>query len=148
MPIQTRTVRDPAMATANWGSGVQQNGNKWAEGYAHPKRNPFDPSVIDPDAWQSGVTSDRAKTLYAKNLAGVNQDVVLQTVNGAGKTKYTSAGSTKQGKYQKFASQFLPKLGQILQNLDMTNPRGPRGTNRARLNAFLDAVEQTRGTNT
>jgi hypothetical protein len=147
MPIQIRNVRDATTATANWGSQVQQAGAKWADGYAHPARNPFDPSVIDPEAWQAGVSQPAAKTLYARNLAGVNQEVVLATVNGAGKTKYTSSGSTKQGKYAKFATTFMPKLGGILQNLNTSNPRGPRGQNRARLNAYLDAVEATRGLN-
>ena len=38
-------------------------------------------------------------------------------------------------------------IANIVQNLNQSMPKGPRGTNRARLNAYLDAVEATRGTN-
>jgi hypothetical protein len=148
MPITPRSVRDPATATTNWSSGVAGAGNKWADGYAHPSRNPFDPAVINPEAWQAGVSTPEAKNLYRSHLAGVNQDMVLASVNGAGKTKYTSSGTTKNQKMSKFMGIFLPKLGSILQGLNQTSPRGPRGTNRGRLNSYLDAVEATRGQNT
>ena len=149
MPIQPRAVRDPATATANWGTGVAQSAGKWADGYAHPSRNPFDPSVINPTAWQAGVSDPAAMTRYARNLAAVNPDQVLATVNGVGKTKYAAAGSQKQSKVAAFMQAFLPKLGTIIQNLNNTSPRGPRGSaeNRARLNAYLDAVAATRGQN-
>lgn len=144
MGITTRTVKSSTAGTAAWGSGVTGAGTKWAEGYANPSRSPFDPSVINPDAWQAGVSTSEAKSKYARNLAGVDQNVVLATVNGAGKGKYTASGSTKQAKYAKFAQSFYPKLGTILQGLP---PKGPRGSNRGRLNAYLDAVEATRGQN-
>ena len=146
MPITPRTVTTPASAVANWASGVQNGGNKWATGYANPSRNPFDPTVINPNAWQAGVSTAAAKDLYAKHLASVDQTVVLATVNGAGKTKYTTSGTTKQGKVLTFQTAFLPRLSTILTNLNTSNPKGPRGTNRARLNAYLDAVELLRGT--
>lgn len=147
MPIQTRVLRNPTTGASNWGTGVGQAGTKWADGYANPTRNPFDPSVINPDAWQAGVSTPQAKALYKAKLQAVNQDQVLQTVNGAGKTKYTSSGQTKQPNYLAFANVFYPKLSNILQNLNQTNPRGPRGTNTNRLLAYIQAVEATRGTN-
>ncbi len=147
MPIQTRVVRDPTTGTGNWSKGVGQSGAKWADGYAHPSRNPFDPSVINPDAWQAGVSTQAAKDLYKKKLSSVNQDMVLATVNGAGMSKYTSSGSVKAPNYARFATVFYPKLGTILQSLNNTMPKGPRGTNRGRLNSYLDQVEATRGTN-
>ena len=149
MPIQPRVVRDPTTSTQNWGAGVQQSASKWADGYAHPSRNPFDPSVINPAAWQAGVSDPNAMSRYGRNMASVNQDQVLNTVNGVGKTKYAASGTQKQSKVQAFMTNFLPKLSQIVQNVNNTTPRGPRGSaeNRARLNAYLDAVAATRGTN-
>lgn len=147
MPIQTRVIRDPSTGTANWTGGVSSAGSKWADGYAHPSRNPFDPTVINPDAWQAGVSTDAAKQKYRTNLANVNQDQVLATVNGAGKTKYTSSGSTKASNYSKFATAFYPKLSSIISNLNQSMPKGPRGTNLDRLVAYIQAVQQTRGTN-
>lgn len=147
MPIQTRVIRNPTTGASNWGTGVGQSGTKWADGYANPTRNPFDPAVINPAAWLAGVSQPAAQTKYKNNMAAVNQDMVLATVNGPGKTKYTTSGTIKQPNYLTFANIFYPKLSQILQNLNQTNPRGPRGTNMNRLMAYIQAVEATRGTN-
>lgn len=149
MPIQPRVVRDPTTATQNWTKGVTQSGAKWADGYAHPSRNPFDPSVIDPEAWQAGVSNPNAMASYERNLAAVNQDQVLATVNGVGMQKYTASGTQKTSKVARFQSVFLPKLGTILQNLNSSNPPGPRGSaqNISRLTVYLQQVAATRGTN-
>lgn len=149
MPITPRVVRDPATATANWTKGVQQSGAKWADGYAHPSRNPFDPSVIDPEAWQAGVSNPNAMAAYERNLASVNQDQVLATVNGVGQQKYTASGTQKTSKVSKFQQVFLPKLSQIVSNLNSSMPKGPRGSaqNISRLTTYLQQVAATRGTN-
>lgn len=143
MPIQVRAVKDSATAQANWSSGVQQGGNKWADGYAHPSRNPFDPSVINPDAWQAGVSDPNSKAKYARKLAAVNQDQVLATVAGPGKSKYTSAGTIKAPNYGAFSAKYQPFMRNLVASLPA---RGPRGTNRARINQLLDGLEAARGT--
>lgn len=149
MALQTRSVKTAAQAVQNWTRGVQSSGDKWADGYLHPKRDPFSPNNIDPDAWQAGVSTQAAKDGYANGMANVDTTQLTATVNGAGKSKFTAAATTKTNKVQNFQSQFLPKLGNILQSLDSSAPKGPRGSaqNRTRLNNYLDMVAATRGQN-
>jgi len=147
MPLMPRATIDPTTATNNWGAGVSNGAAKWADGYAHPKRNPFDPSVINPDAWQNGVSTPQAKTRYASKLAAVNQDVVLTTVNGVGKQKFAAAGTNKKGNVQTFMSNFLPKVASSLSQLNSQNPKGPRGSNIQRAVAWATLMAATRGTN-
>jgi hypothetical protein len=148
MPITPRTVTDAATATANWAKGVGSAGQKWADNYAHPSRNPFDPSVINAPAWQAGVSTPAAMAKYSRKMASVNQDMVLATVNGAGKTKYTSAATTRQPNVSTFMSNFIPKLSAIVQNENSRAPRGPRGSaqNLQRMNDVVAAIAATRGT--
>ena len=149
MGLQTRTVKTAAQAAANWSTGVTGAGAKWSDGYLHPKRDPFNPANIDPDAWQEGVSTQEAKDGYANGMANVDVNALTATVNGAGRTKFTSSGNTKQSKVLTFQNAFLPKLSNILQNLYNTAPRGRRGSpeNRTRLNNYLDSVAATRGQN-
>jgi hypothetical protein len=148
MPIQPRTVTDATTAAANWSKGVGAAGNKWADNYAHPSRNPFDPSVINPQAWQDGVSTDAAKSKYARKMAGVNQDMVLATVNGAGKNKYTSAATTRAPNVSTFMGKFIPQISSIVQNVNSTTPRGPRGSaqNLQRMNSVVAAIAALRNT--
>jgi hypothetical protein len=148
MPITPRTVTDAATATASWTRGVGAAGQKWADNYAHPSRNPFDPAVINPTAWQAGVSAPAAMAKYGRKMAAVNQDMVLATVNGAGKTKYTSAGTTRAPNMQNYMNAFIPKLSAIVQTENARNPRGPRGSsqNLTRMNNVVAAIAATRGT--
>lgn len=146
MPIQVRTVTDAATATANWTKGVGGAGQKWADNYAHPSRNPFDPAVINPQAWQDGVSTAAAKAKYATKMAGVNQDMVLATVNGAGKSKYTAAGTTRAPNVSSYMGRFIPRLQTIVQNVNSATPRGPRGSaqNITRMNEVVTAIAALR----
>jgi hypothetical protein len=148
MPITPRATVDAATATANWTKGVGQSGQKWADNYAHPKRNPFDPSVINPGAWQAGVSTAAAMAKYQRKMTNVNQDMVLATVNGAGKTKYTSAGTTRAPNMQTFMNALIPKLQGIVQSVNSATPRGPRGSqqNITRMNNTVAAIAALRNT--
>lgn len=146
MPIQPRTVTDAATATSNWTRGVGNAGNKWADNYAHPSRNPFDPAVINPQAWQDGVSTAAAKSKYGSKMAAVNQDMVLATVNGAGKTKYTSAATTRAPNMAAFMQRFIPRVQSNLATLNSSTPRGPRGSaqNKARMDTWRDEMAALR----
>jgi hypothetical protein len=148
MPIQPRTTTDAATAVANWTKGVGQSGQKWADNYAHPSRNPFDPAVINPAAWSAGVSTPQAQAKYGRKLANVNQDMVLATVNGAGKQKYTSAGTTRAPNMQAFMTAFIPKLQGVISQVNSSTPRGPRGSaqNLTRMNNVVAAIAAMRNT--
>ena len=139
-------ITDPSKWAGAWGTRVGQSGDKWAGNYVAAGPAIFQKAADSVGTWQAAVASQLAADRFQTGLRNVNFAQVQATVTGAGKMKYTSAGSTKQAKYAAFAQIFGPKLSSIVQNLP---PRGPRGSaqNRTRLNQLLDNVQATRGTN-
>lgn len=141
-----KQIADPSKWAGNWGAGVGRSGDKWSTGYIAAGPGIFSKAADSVADWQAAVASAMAADNFVAGLRKVNFTQVQATVQGAGKTKYTSAGSTKQAKYSAFASVFGPKLANIVSALP---PRGPRGSaqNRTRLNQLLDQVAATRGSN-
>lgn len=139
-------ITDPSKWAGAWGSGVQRSGDKWATDYVAAGPAIFQKAAASVSDWQAAVSSQLAANAYVNGLNSVNFAQVTATVQGAGKTKYTSSGTTKQASYAAFAQVFGPKLAQIVSSLPA---RGPRGSvqNRTRLNQLLDQVQATRGTN-
>jgi hypothetical protein len=139
-------VSNPSNWAGAWGTGVTGAGNKWAANYVAAGPSIFTKAAASVSVWQQAVADPLAAAAYVEGLNSVNFSTVTTTVNGAGKTKYTSAGTTKQASYAAFAQIFGPKLTQIVASLP---PRGPRGStqNRVRLTQLLDAVQATRGQN-
>jgi hypothetical protein len=146
MPITPRSITDAATAATKWSTRVAAAGNDWADGWAHPTRSPFDPNTINADGWQAGVTAPGVKERYQARLAGTNQEMALASVNGAGKGKYQASGTNRKANVQAALSQILPIVGQVVQNLNQTMPKGPRGTNGSRGLAFSTAMHTYRGT--
>lgn len=140
------TIADPSKWAGAWGTGVGRSGDKWSANYIQAGAAIFQKAADSVSTWQTAVASQMAADAFQSGLRNVNFAQVQATVAGAGKTKYTSSGSTKQAKYSAFAQIFGPKLQSIVANLP---PRGPRGStqNRTRLNQLLDQVQNTRGTN-
>lgn len=139
-------ITDPSKWAGAWGTRVGQSGDKWSANYVAAGPAIFSKAAAAVSDWQSAVSSQLAADAFVRGLNAVNFQQVQATVVGAGKTKYTSSGSTKQAKFASFAQIFGPKLQMIVSNLP---PRGPRGSaqNRTRLNQLLDQVQATRGTN-
>jgi len=144
-----KATTNPANAVKNWGQKVAAAGPTWSAGLIAAAPNIFNPANIDAQAWQNGVSSPQAAADYEKGMASVNMQQFTTVVNGAGQGKYTSSGSSKQAKMLSFMNVFIPKLSGILQTLNTSSPKGPRGSaqNRTRLNNYLDAVAATRGQN-
>ena len=139
-------ITDPSKWAGSWGTGVSRSGDKWSTNYNAAGPAIFQKAAASVGDWQAGVSAQAAADAYVRGLQSVNFSQVQATVQGAGKTKYTSSGTTKQAKYTAFAQTFGPKLQTIVNNLPQ---RGPRGSsiNRTRLNQLLDQVQATRGTN-
>ena len=145
MPIQPRTVRDAQTATKDWVESAGVSANKWADGYAHPKRDPFKAAIASAALWQTNVSAPSALVNFKAGLGKVNEDQVLATVNGRGKTNYTGGIRDKQGNYLAFAEKFIPQLSTILTGLNQTNPRGDFNANKARLEKYLDELHAKKG---
>ncbi len=139
-------ITDPSKWAAAWGVGVGRSGAKWAADYIAAGPSIFTKAAAAVGNWQAGVAAPAAAAAYVSGLNSVNFSQVTATVNGAGMSKYTTSGTTKQASYMTFAGIFGPKLQTIVNNLPA---RGPRGSaiNRTRLNQLLDQVQATRGQN-
>lgn len=144
MAVKAASLWAPA-----WGTGVGQSGQKWSTAYIAAGPTIFQKGAASVTNWQQAVASPAAANAFVDGLNNVNFAQVQTTVQGAGMTKYTSSGSTKQSKFSAFATIFQPKLSQIVSNLDQSNPRQPRGNpaNVVRLTAYIAAVAGTRGQN-
>lgn len=146
MAVQTRTVRDASTATANYKTGTGAAGPKWVDGLTHPKRDPFQAGAASEDVYFAGVSAAHSAKAYSKGMAAVDTNFWMQQVQTYGEANYTTQTAAKADNYQKFASVFLPKLGNILTSLDNTNPRGTYAQNKARLSTYLDAVHGLKNT--
>lgn len=147
MPLQTSTVTDPATALANWSKYAAGAATKWRDKVLTPRRDPFQAAKAAVGFWQQQVSSADAAAAYTRGLDNVNIAEFTATVNGAGMANYSNGVRTKTSKMGAFLNVFLPKLGNIVSNLDRTNPRGDFNANMARLNAYAAAVHGTKGQN-
>jgi hypothetical protein len=145
MAVQTRSVKDASTALSKWLANTANAAGDWANGIITPRRDPFDPNVVDPDAWQAGVSTPEAKTGYQRGMVSVDRTLYNQLVSTTGKTNYTANTRAKQKNYSDFATVFLPALSGEIDTLNRTNPRGPRGTNRGRMLALQDWYDSKRG---
>src|SRR5712692_4362182 len=147
MPLQTRTVTDAATALKNWSQYAAGASGKWRDKVLNPRRDPFEAAKAAVGFWQQKVASPEAAAAYTRGLDRVNIAEFTATVNGQGQANYRNGVTTKTSKMGAFLTGFLPRLGNILQTLDRTNPKGDYSANIARLNSYLDAVHATKGSN-
>lgn len=147
MALATRTTKTPAQAVANWTAGVQRSGSKWSAGVLTPKRDPFATAAASVGNWVAAVSSPQAQANFVKGLQNVDINAFTATVNGAGQQKYVASATSKTAKETAFMNSFLPQLDNIVNNLNRTNPRAPRGSaqNITRLTSYLQAVSALRG---
>lgn len=131
---------------AKWGTGVAGAGAKWSANYIAAGPAIFTKGAAAVNTWQTAVASPAAAAAFVKGLNDVNFSQVTNVVNGAGQSKFTTSGTTKQSKYNTFAGIFQPKLTNIIASLPAKGPRGS-AINRTRLNQYLDQVAATRGMN-
>jgi hypothetical protein len=148
MALTIKTQTSPATAIANWSAGVQRSGAKWSTNVISPSRDPFATAAASVGVWQTAVSSQASANAYVKGLNNVNIPQFIATVQGAGQQKYVASATTKVAKETAFMNAFLPQLDTITNNLNRTNPRGPRGSaqNITRLTTYLQQVAALRGT--
>lgn len=147
MPLATRTVTDASTALANWSKYAAGASPKWTANVLKPRRDPFQAAKDAVGFWQQRVSSAEAAKNYTDGLDKVNIAEFQATVQGQGQANYRNGVTTKTSKMGSFLTTFLPKLGNILQTLDRTNPRGDYSANISRLQSYLDAVHATKGAN-
>lgn len=140
---------DPSKWTGNWGAGVRSAGPKWSTGMVAAVPTMGAKAAAAVGVWQAAVADPVAAKNYADGERSFDQAAAIATINGAGQTKYTAAGTTKQAPYASFVSIFAPKLSSEISSLNQSTPRGLRGSaqNQQRMIAFNNWIISTRGSN-
>jgi len=144
MALQTRAVKDPTTATNRYKAGVQSAGPDWTDGALHPKRDFRTAAAAQQGYWASQVQAAAAKGTFASHIKAVTDAEYENAVSTYGQNNYVTQAQAKAGNWTKFYDKFQPKLAGIVAKLPA---RGNKAQNRARLNAYLDAVEATAGSN-
>ena len=140
---------DPSKWTGNWGTKVAASGPSWSAGMVAAVPTMGAKAAAAAPIWQAAVADPAAALAYAAGERNFDQAAAIATINGAGRTKYTAAGTTKQAAYASFVSIFAPKLSSEINSLNSSTPRGPRGSaqNQQRMIAFNNWIISTHGTN-
>ena len=138
---KSKPMKTAAQAAANYGA----NGGAAAAAALWATNLLIDfPGVLDAAAgagvfWQSQVSTAQALNNFKNGLgrAKNNMAVISGKINGVGKQSF-SAGvkAAATGNYLEFAGAWMPAVSQEVLQLDRTNPRGDRATNRARQAAY------------
>lgn len=115
MPFSARAQIDPATMTANWSSGVQRSGDKWAKGALKPRRMFNANPQAAASAWAAGVAA--AQPTYQAGLAGADLAVMEANINGVGQQRYSQAGTQKFAKFQKKAAALASAISTVVSGL-------------------------------
>lgn len=141
-------MKTAQQAAQNYGTngGSGNAANLWAADWSAAIPTMKTRAAAQVGYWQSQVSSIEAASAFVAGVNGFDANAATAKANGAGKSSF-SAGvkMASTGKYLSFASEFIPAVATIVQNLNRTNPRGDKTQNRARLNAYLDALEAQGG---
>lgn len=122
----------------------------WAADYNAAYPTMIQKAIAAIPTWQANV----ATALAAQNMqagltkAGAKSASVATKVNGAGSASFAAgvrAAGSSTGDYTAFIGPWLTAVGQEVQTLNTTNPRGTRAQNRARQAAYDAWVDQQAG---
>lgn len=143
-----KTAAQAAAAYVANGSSPAATG-AWAGGYNAAYPSMIDDAIRAIPTWQANVATQQAAQNMQAGLtkAKAKQAAVATKVNGAGSASFAAgvrAAGGPGGDYNAFIGPWLSAVGQQVQTLDTTNPRGTRQQNRARQAAY-DAWIDTQG---
>jgi hypothetical protein len=143
-------LKTPAQAAANYArnGGSPTAAALWATNLSADLPAVFAAAKAAGPTWQQNVNTPQALLNYGNGLtrASNNTAPIIAKINGPSKNTFqqqvTAAGGPG-GKYTGFAGAWMPAVSTQVANLDRTNPRGPSGTNQARMDAQYNwAVSQ------
>lgn len=122
----------------------------WAADYNAAYPTMITKAIAAIPLWQSNVASPLAASNMQKGLtrAGTKAGAVATKVNGAGLASFSAgvrAAGGPGGDYVAFIGPFLSSVGQEVQTLNSTNPRGTRAQNRARQAAYDAWIDSQAG---
>ena len=122
----------------------------WATDYNAAYPSMIDKATAAIPLWQSQVSTQQAATNMRNGLAKARTkaNLVATKVNGAGSASFAAgvrAAGGPGGDYTAFIGPWMNAVGQQVQTLDTTNPRGTRQQNRARQAAYDAWVDSQAG---
>jgi len=144
---RSKPIKTAAQAAQNYGiNGGSANASlMWATNLLIDFPGVLDAAANAGAFWQSQVSTAQALSNFKTGLSRAknNMTVISGKINGVGKSSY-SAGvkAAATGNYLEFAGQWMPAVSNEVLQLDRTNPRGDRATNRQRqavYDAWVDA---------
>jgi hypothetical protein len=144
-PIKTAAQAAASYGTNGGGATAAQN---WANGFTADIPAILSAAAAAVGRWQEAVVSDQAAQNFTSGLnrAKNNAGAIAAKVNGVGKASF-SAGvkAASQGNYLAFSQAFQNAVATEVSQLDRTNPRGDRATNRARQAAYDAWIDSQAG---
>ena len=147
---RTKPIKTAAQAAANYGTngGAAAAAALWANNLLIDFPGVLDAAAASGTFWQSQVSTAQALSNFKTGLgrAKNNMAVISGKINGVAKNSF-SAGvkAAASGNYLEFAGAWMPAVAQEVLQLDRTNPRGDRATNRARQAAYDQWIDSQAG---
>ena len=122
----------------------------WAADYNAAYPSMIDDAIAAIPTWQANVATAQAAANMRNGLSKAKSkaSAVATKVNGAGSASFAAgvrAAGGPGGDYQAFIGPFLTAVGQEVQTLNTTNPRGTRQQNRARQAAYDAWIDSQAG---
>jgi hypothetical protein len=141
--LTVRVVKTPTLALANYKAGVGNAGPAWTDGALNPKRGDFRVNGAKQEPyWASQVAAAALAKRYSSNLSKVTDQFYTTAVSTYGQANYQTQAVAKADKWNTFYTKFAPALETILKGLPA---RGNYAANKARLTAYLDALQSKKG---
>ena len=132
---------NPTDAAAAWVTGMSGASTKYIAGVNAVKTAPGTLAAAAAPLWAANVAAAQPK--FARNVAAVGLTEWQDKAATKGAPRLASGASAAQPKMAAFMGKFIPQLTNIVNNLPQ---RGTFEANVNRLNQFVTALHQTKGT--
>lgn len=145
-------VKTPSTATANYGTngGSPNAAQNWSTNFSADIPAILSAAAASVGNWQAAVSTAMAASNFVAGLNKAKSNVAaiqtkVQTVSKASYTAGVKAAAGPNGNYAQFSGKYQPAVQAQVQQLNATNPRGPKGTNQGRMIAFNDWITAQHG---
>lgn len=133
MPVNT----DPTQAAADWAAGLANKTSKIQRGIQAVQQAPGAAAARQQSLYTSQVAANAGK--WARNVSKVSLSEWQQAAIEKGLPRIATGAAAAQSKMAGFYQRFLPAVSSAVSALP---PRGTFEQNKARMNAFSDAMHK------
>lgn len=132
---------DPTSMATNWSAGIARSGDKWAKGFANPRRDPRAAAAAASGTWAQNTAA--AVDRYRQNVGNYDADAAIANANNVGKGRYSQAGTQKAAKFQKKAAALASAIQAGLAAIPQD--RSTYQARKARADAMQDFMHNQKG---